>query len=89
MYSEKFYNESVETINIKINNHNKKILNTENNILNKYRLIKEKVLTINKPNSDTEKKMIELKNLKERNLILENKVKNFDDILASLKNKLN
>ena len=89
MYSEKFYNESVETINIKINNHSKKILNTENNILNKYRLIKEKVLTINKPNSDTDKKLIELKNLKERNLILENKVKNFDDILASLKNKLN
>ena len=88
IYSEKFYNESAEAINNKINHHSKKLLNTENNMINKYKLIKERVFATNKPNSEIERKMIEIKNLKERNLILENKVKNFDDITAVLKNKI-
>jgi hypothetical protein len=89
IYSEKFYNESAEAINNKINHHySKKLLNTETNNINKYKLIKERVFATNKPNSEIERKMIEIKNLKERNLILENKVKIFDDITAVLKNKI-
>ena len=41
IFSEKFYNESSEDISRRINTLTKKIQNTENNIMNKYKIMKE------------------------------------------------
>ena len=79
LFGDKCYGECLNEVNSKIYEMNKKLQNAENNIMNKYKIIKEKLKNNNNNNLTTFSNSANNINYKEKNANLEIKI-NDDNI---------
>lgn len=89
LFGDKCYGECLNEVNSKIYEMNKKLQNVENNIMNKYKIIKEKIKNSNNNNNlTTFSSSSSSINYKEKNANLEIKIKFLEDTNNSLKLKI-
>ena len=88
LFGDKCYGECLNEVNSKIYEINKKLQNAENNIMNKYKIIKEKLKNNNNNNLTTFSNSANSINYKEKNANLEIKIKFLEDTNNSLKLKI-
>ena len=86
LFGDKCYGECVNEVNEKILQITKKINNVENNVMNKYRIIKDKLN--NNLNNSNLSNLNSVNNNKDKLANLEIKIKFLEDSILTLKNKI-
>jgi hypothetical protein len=83
LHYDKCYSEASSRFNTKVADLNKKLLIIENNVLNKYKIIKDKI------NSKVEVKKVEVGSVaKDKTANLEIKIKHLEDSLGTMKHRI-